>query len=95
MRVIGWISTLGSTGVRRYKFTVNGRATDDQTWAHTGILVVSPGAFSNVFDEVMRQAYMALMNGQTKVGVPGVACRPPYHITLLLVEEEAGQDALT
>lgn len=80
--------------MRRYTFTVKGRAQDDQTWSHSGVLVVSPGSFKNVIDEAMRQAHVALTKGRAQVGQVGVECRSPYQMTYLTVEEECDDAAL-
>lgn len=81
--------------MRSYNFSVRGRAADDQTWAHSGTLVASPGPFKNLIEEAMRQAYVALSKGEVWVGQTGLECRPPYHITMLLVEEEEDPTTLT
>jgi hypothetical protein len=71
-----------------YRYTMHGAAADQQTWSADGVIEVSNyGAFLDVPGLAAQDAFQQLTSGRAIFGRPGVACRGPYRITKLTIEE--------
>lgn len=59
------------------KYTVEGTASDGQTWMTEGSV---NGDFPDCLEDAMRAAFQQLTGGKAVFGQPGIGCRGPYKI---------------
>lgn len=71
-----------------YRYQVQGRAADNESWFTTGKVTANGGgAFMPAVQEAMRKSFVDLTNGQAVYGSPGKGCSGPYRITSLALSE--------
>jgi hypothetical protein len=71
-----------------YKYTVEGTAARGQTWSYSGeVSAPNVDFFTQAVDDALHDSMLALTSGNAVYGKPGVACRGPYCMMKLLIEE--------
>lgn len=73
----------------RYRWQISGQDSRNNCWSTSGTLPgpYKPGEFDIALSDAQMQAFMQLTAGKALFGRPGVACRGPYRITRLQMEE--------
>ena len=69
----------------KYAYVISGSGSGDTTWETKG--EVTCEEFHDVFETAMRRTFMQLTQGKAVYGSPGLACRGPYKIKRLVLEE--------
>ena len=69
----------------RYHYTMVGTAADDQTWGTTGKIAIEAGDFSSISEHALRHSFNELTQGKAVFGRPGIGCKGPYKIQVLLI----------
>jgi hypothetical protein len=69
-----------------YRYQVDGRDRDGQTWMVRGEVQTRDGGLSQVVMDALRESFMAVTEGRAVYGHPGVTCTGPYVITRVLLE---------
>ena len=70
----------------KYKYKVEGTATNEQTWWIAGEKECMPGDFAKLPEIILRETFRVLTSGKAVYGKPGVGCSGPYSIKKFLIE---------
>jgi hypothetical protein len=73
--------------VKHWKFEAGGLTADGVAWHTSGEI---EAVVTEVWERVMVHSFHALTNGKAIYGKPGVACKGPYEIKKVVVEQIDG-----
>jgi hypothetical protein len=72
---------------KHWKFEVGGTAADGVAWHTSG---TCEATVTELWDRVMAHSFHALTSGKAIYGKPGLACKGPYEIKKVVVEQIDG-----
>lgn len=70
--------------MKTWNYEISGTGGDGQTWATEGTITCE---YAEVFNVAARSSFEKLTAGKAVFGKPGVGCRGPYDVHLVLIEQ--------